>query len=74
MTLAWDPEEITLLEVIEAIEGPMALHECLGDRGSCTFDEECPHRPVWCEVQDELVKRLKGINFAQLLEQTAAAA
>jgi len=74
VTLARDPEEITLLEVIEAIEGPMALHECLGDGGSCTFDEGCPLRPVWCEVQDEFVKRLKGTNFAQLLEQSTAAA
>ena len=74
VALARDPKDITLLEVIEAIEGPMALHECLGDGGSCTFDEGCPLRPVWCDVQDEFVKRLKGPNFAQLLGQSTAAA
>ena len=74
VTLARDPEEITLLEVIEAIDGPIMLNECVGDSGSCTFDEECPLRPVWCEAQNDLVNRLRGTNFAQLLEQTAVAA
>lgn len=74
VTLARDPEEITLLEVIEAIDGPIMLNECVGDTGSCTFDEECPLRPVWCEAQNDLVNRLRGTNFAQLLEQTAVAA
>ena len=74
VTLARDPEEITLLEVIEAIDGPIMLNECVGDTGSCTFDEECPLRPVWCEAQNDLVNRLKATDFEQLLEQTAVAA
>ena len=65
--LAREPKDITLLEVIEAIDGPIMLNECVGDTGSCTFDEECPLRPVWCEAQNELVARLKNTNFAQLV-------
>jgi len=67
VTLAREPKEITLLEVIEAIDGPIMLNECVGESGSCTFDEECPLRPVWCEAQNELVTRLKNTNFAQLI-------
>ena len=67
VTLAREPKEISLLEVIEAIDGPIQLNECVGDNGACTFDSDCPLRPVWCEAQDELVKRLKGTNFAQLM-------
>jgi Rrf2 family protein len=74
VTLARDPKEITLLEVIEAIDGPILLNECVSDNGTCTFDEECPLRPVWCEAQEELVGRLRGTNFQQLLEQSAVAA
>jgi len=37
--LAREPKDITLLEVIEAIDGPIMLNECVGDTGSCTFDE-----------------------------------
>jgi DNA-binding IscR family transcriptional regulator len=59
-----------LLEVIEAIDGPIQLNECVGEDGVCSFDEDCALRPVWSEAQNELVKRLKGTNFAQLLEKS----
>jgi len=74
VTLAREPKAITLLEVIEAIDGPIMLNECVGDSSTCTFDEDCPLRPVWCEAQNELVARLKGTNFQQLLEQSTVAA
>ena len=74
VTLAREPKEITLLEVIEAIDGPILLNECVNGNGTCTFDDECPLRPVWCEAQEELVGRLKGTNFQQLLEQSTVAA
>ena len=67
VTLARHPGEITLLEVIEAIDGPIQLNECVGEMGTCTFDDECPLRPVWCEAQEELVGRLKGTNFADMV-------
>ncbi len=67
VTLAREPKDITLLEVIEAIDGPIMLNECVGETGTCTFDEECPLRPVWCEAQNDLVARLKNTNFAQLV-------
>ena len=74
VTLARNPAEITLLEVIEAIDGPIQLNECVGDAGVCSFDENCPLRPVWCEAQEELVGRLKATNFADMVAkgQTAA--
>jgi len=71
VTLAREPKDITLLEVIEAIDGPIMLNECAGDSGSCTFDEKCPLRPVWCEAQRDLVTRLKATSFAQLIEPVA---
>lgn len=70
VTLGREPKDITLLEVIEAIDGPIQLNECVGDAGVCPFDDNCPLRPVWCEAQDELVTKLRGTNFAQLLVQS----
>ncbi len=74
VTLARDPKDITLLEVIEAIDGPIQLNECVGEDVECTFDGECPLRSVWCDAQEMLVKRLKGTNFHQLLEKSRVAA
>lgn len=71
VTLAREPKDITLLEVVEAIDGPIQLNECVSDNGACTFEEECPIRPVWCDAQDELVKRLKGTSFADMLARAS---
>ncbi len=74
VTLAKEPKEITLLEVIEAIDGPIQLNECVGENGVCSFDDNCPLRPVWCDAQEELVGRLKGTNFADMLAKNQAVA
>jgi Rrf2 family protein len=69
VTLARDPKEITLLEVIEAIDGPIQLNECVQEQGVCSFEDNCPIRSVWCNAQDELVKRLRNTNFGDMLAQ-----
>src|SRR5215208_111418 len=66
VTLARDPKDITLLQVVEAIDGPMQLNECVGDHGDCMFDIDCPLRSVWCHAQEELVARLGKTDFAQI--------
>src|SRR5512134_3570951 len=69
VTLAREPKDITLLEVVEAIDGPIQLNECVGSDGGCHFDGTCPIKPVWCDAQEELVTRLKGTNFGDLIAQ-----
>ena len=63
--LAKFPTDITLLDVVEAIDGPIALNECVTDENACSFGEDCPLRPIWCDAQEDLVTRLRGTNFAQ---------
>src|SRR5512143_3524934 len=71
VTLAREPKDITLLEVVEAIDGPIQLNECVASDGICTFEDNCPIRPIWCDAQDDLVKRLKNTSFADMLVQSA---
>jgi Rrf2 family protein len=73
VSLARDPEEISLLDVVEAIDGPILLNECVADDGSCTFSEDCPMRPIWCEAQEHLVGKLKGTSFSNLAANGSAA-
>ena len=67
VALAREPKNITLLEVIEAIDGPIQLNECVEANGICSFEDNCPLRLVWCDAQNELVAKLKKTNFAQLI-------
>ncbi len=69
VSLARTPEEISILEVVEAIDGPISLNECTHSASACPFGETCPLRPLWCETQAELVERLRKTSFAQFLTQ-----
>jgi Rrf2 family protein len=66
VTLAREPKDISLLDVVEAIDGPILLNDCVGDPGSCSFTKECLVHPVWQEVQADLVKRLREARFDRL--------
>ena len=68
VAMARSPEKISLLEVVEAIDGPIALNECTGNVAACQFGEDCPLRPIWCETQLELVNKLKSTNFSQFVK------
>ena len=67
VSMARTPGEISILEVVEAIDGPIALNECTEDPSACPFGEDCPLRPLWCETQAELVDRLRKTTFANYL-------
>ena len=68
VTLARQPGDISLLEVVEAIDGPIRLNECSHADGMCAFSDECPLVPIWQDAQKDLVDRLKNANFEQFLE------
>jgi Rrf2 family protein len=65
--LARTPGEISLLDVVEAIDGPITLNECVHDTEDCPLGSGCALREVWCLAQDELVGRLKATDFSQIL-------
>lgn len=66
VSLARPSEEISLLEVIEAIDGPIMLNECVHDPKVCVFGENCPVQSIWRDAQAQLVRRLEDTNFASL--------
>ena len=64
--LAKSPSDISLLDVVEAIDGPILLNECVAENSNCNFGSDCPMKPVWCDAQEELVTRLGRTNFANM--------
>ncbi len=72
VSLARSPEEITLLEVVEAIDGPIFLNECVSDAGICNFSDDCPMHPIWCEAQEHLINRLRETTFDAAIKAKAA--
>jgi Rrf2 family protein len=67
VALARSADEISLLEIVEAIDGPVMLNQCAVDPDQCPLGDECVVRNVWCEAQVDLVKRLAQTKFGQLV-------
>jgi len=74
VSMARSPEQVSVLEVVEAIDGPISLNDCTGDPSTCPFGEDCPLRSLWCETQSELIDRLRKTNFASFASVSAQAA
>jgi Rrf2 family protein len=64
--LAKPSTEISMLEVIEAVDGVIELNDCVLQAARCQRSRDCPVRRTWCEARADLVKRLSRAKFGQL--------
>ena len=64
--LARSAADMSLLEVVEAVEGPTQLNLCLPPEPDCNRKEWCGAHPVWAEAQAALVNVLGKASIAQL--------
>ena len=64
--LTRDPGTITLLEVVEAAEGPVAGDHCLFEGGPCDWTHVCPVHEAWGRAHVALVSELQGTTFDEL--------
>jgi Rrf2 family protein len=71
-TLARPPRGISLLEVVEAVEGPIVLTECLLRGISCGQDGYCAAHEAWSSAQSALMARLARVSFADLARADSA--
>jgi Rrf2 family protein len=67
--LARSADRITLLEVVEAVEGPIMPNRCLIGSGACDRDGTCRVHPVWERVRQETSAILSGITIEELARE-----
>lgn len=70
VTLSRPAEEISLREVIEAVEGPISLVPCLRGPNQCTHQDDCTFQPVCEGLQNTMVNQLQNTTFADLTAGT----
>jgi Rrf2 family protein len=63
-TLARKPEEISFLEVLEALEGPVAVNRCQSPVEHCQKEGNCSMEFVWAKAQDALLKVFRETTLA----------
>ncbi|MHC4266484.1 MAG: RrF2 family transcriptional regulator [Planctomycetota bacterium] len=52
------PDEISVFEVIEAVDGSVSLNRCLSNSEQCSRSSFCKIRPFWVKTQKSLVNTL----------------
>ena len=65
------PEELTIGDVVRALEGPIALSHCLepGESGDCHQTDDCVAKMVWAKVGAKIEEALDSISFDDLLRR-----
>jgi FeS assembly SUF system regulator len=65
-SLARPPREISMAEIISALEGPIAITECIDEMGNCFHEPICQVRSNWQRINDAVRGALAGITLAEM--------
>ncbi|HEY4555515.1 MAG TPA: SUF system Fe-S cluster assembly regulator [Lysobacter sp.] len=71
--LARPAERIGLIDIVEAMEGPLAMTECSVHDGQCGIEHSCSARANWRRINDVVVDALRSVTLAEMLRPPAPA-
>lgn len=64
-----DPGQISVAMIIEALDGPIALTECIEDGPSeCDLERLCIARTNWRRINEAIRDALDGISLAEMAQ------
>jgi FeS assembly SUF system regulator len=63
---------ISLIAIVEAMEGPLEMTECSGSHSTCEHEPHCGVSPHWRRINDVIATALGGVTLADLLPPKAA--
>jgi len=66
--LAKPADQITMLDIITAVEGPISLNVCLSPAYNCPNQPTCPSKQVFQRAQEALVAELKRQSLADMVK------
>ncbi len=71
-SLEIDPAVLTMRQIIEAIDGPIALNRCVGDGYDCGNNPDksvCRLHHVFVEINTQVIERLDRLTLAMLIDE-----
>ena len=66
--LAQNPKQISLLAVMEAVQGPLMVRQCLLDDDACPAHPSCPVSTELRKLQESLRKSMQRLTLARIME------
>lgn len=67
--LSREPSQITVGDVLRALEGGLNLVDCLLEEDSCGKTCDCPSRIVWMKIRDGLNSIVDGISLQDMIDE-----
>jgi FeS assembly SUF system regulator len=67
-SLERDALDISVAEIIAAIEGPIAMTECSMEEGLCAQEAICNLRGNWQRISIAVVKAMEGVSLAEMAQ------
>jgi FeS assembly SUF system regulator len=65
--LAKPASHISLIHIVEAIEGPLGMTECSGEHSTCEHETHCGVRSKWLRINDVVADALRGVSLAEMM-------
>lgn len=70
--LARPASDISLAEIVEALEGPIGMTECSVAEGQCEREAQCGVRGSWQRINSVLDQTLRAVSLADMLKPPSA--
>ncbi|MDI6725868.1 MAG: RrF2 family transcriptional regulator [Smithellaceae bacterium] len=69
--LAKPPDEITLYQIIQVVEGSLAPVSCIDNPQSCPRVKICVTRDVWVRLKERIIEELQAVTLGDLVREHA---
>jgi FeS assembly SUF system regulator len=66
--LSRPPAELSVAEIIEAIDGPIAITECVDEETGCRFKSVCPMHSNWSRINGAIAQALTEVSLEQMCD------
>jgi FeS assembly SUF system regulator len=66
--LARDPAQISIADIVTAMEGPIGMTECSAQAGLCDHETHCGVRVNWQRINEAIAGALAGVSLADMLK------
>jgi len=67
--LAKGMSEITLLDIISVLEGPVCVVDCVSEPANCDRSSTCVARSVWARIENSIHKTMSSITLKELVKE-----
>ena len=68
-SLAKEPSEINLKEVVQALEGSLSPVDCIDSIEVCRRSRQCVTRDIWIELGEKILETLENVTLNDLIEK-----